>query len=133
MIKAQLARIQQQLGALTASQKMLAASLVVVMLLMLGMWGRFAGTAEMEAVLEQSLKPDEVSRITGELRKQGIEYKVVSDKVLVSADKKLEALANLSYAQVVPQNTRDSYDEISKRISPFDSAANSEATRTEAK
>jgi flagellar biosynthesis/type III secretory pathway M-ring protein FliF/YscJ len=105
VIKAQLARIQQQLGALTASQKMLAAALVAVMLMTLAMWGRYAGTAEMEPVLEQTLQPDVLSRITAELRAKGIEYKVVNEKVLVPTEKKLEALANLSYAQVVPDDT----------------------------
>src|SRR5689334_10884959 len=98
---------------------MLAVALVAVMAMTLAMWGRYAGTAEMEPVLEQALKPDELSRITLELRKQGIDYRVVNDKVLVAADRKIEALANLSYAQAVPQNTRDSYDEIIKRISPW--------------
>jgi flagellar biosynthesis/type III secretory pathway M-ring protein FliF/YscJ len=133
VIKAQLARIQQQLGALTVSQRMLAAALVTIMVLTLAMWGRYAGTAEMEPVLEQALKPEELTRITGELRSKGIDYKVVGDKVLVTVDRKIEALANLSYAQVVPQDTRGSYDEILKRISPWDSAANTEATRIDAK
>src|SRR5205809_8628 len=117
-LRIQLARIQQQLGALSASQKMLAFSLLAIMALTLVFWSRYAGTADMEAVLDQSLSSDEIGRIQGELRSKGIEFKVVNDRVLVQADRKLEALAVLSYAQAVPQNTRSSYDEIIRRIIP---------------
>ena len=132
-LKAQLARIQEQLSRLTASQKMLAGSLVAVMVLTLLFWGRYAGTAEMEPLLDQSMKADEVSRITGKLRALGIEYKVVNERVLVSADRKLEALGELSYAQLVPDDTRRAYDEIVNKISPWDSQANSDAKRNDAK
>src|SRR4051794_13058109 len=109
-LKVQLAKIQEQLGALSASQKMLAFSLLAVMVLTLMFWSRYAGTADMEPVLDQSLSSDEIGKIQGELRAMHVEYKVVGDRVLVPADQKLEALAGLSYAQAVPQNTRSAYD-----------------------
>lgn len=132
-LKAQLARIQEQLSKLTASQKMLAMSLVAVMVLTLLFWGRYAGTAEMEPLLDQTMKADEVSRITGKLRAMGIEYKVVNDRVMVSADRKLEALGELSFAQLVPDDTRNAYEEIINKISPWDSQANSDGKRNDAK
>jgi flagellar biosynthesis/type III secretory pathway M-ring protein FliF/YscJ len=132
-LKTQFARIQQQLSQLTASQRMLAGSLLAVMVLTLLFWGRYAGTAEMEPVLDQALKPEELARITGELRSKGIDCKVVGDRVLVSADRKLEALANLTYAGAMPQDTRSAYDQIISRISPWDSESSSAARRLDAK
>ena len=63
--------------ALTASQKMLVASLVAVMVLTLLFWGRYAGTAEMEPVLDQSLKSEEMSANHHAISRKGIPYKVV--------------------------------------------------------
>ena len=53
--KSQLDRIQQQLGGLSASQKMLTASLVAIMVMTLVWWGRYAGDAEMSPVFDTSL------------------------------------------------------------------------------
>lgn len=132
-LRVQLAKIQEQVGALSASQKMLAISLLAIMVLTLLFWSRYAGTADMEAVLDQALSSDEIGRIQGELRKMGIQFKVTGDRVLVQSDRKLEALAGLSYAQAMPQNTRSAYDEIIKRISPWSSQSDNDATRNDAK
>jgi flagellar biosynthesis/type III secretory pathway M-ring protein FliF/YscJ len=52
---------------------------------------------------------------------------------MVAADRKLEALGEVSYAGLVPSDTRDAYDEIINKISPWDSQANSDARRNDAK
>ncbi len=132
-VKAQLAKIQQQLGQLTASQKMLAASLVTVMVLSLLFWGKYAGSAEMEPVLDQAMKPGEISKIVDFVRARGIDAKVVSDRVVVPSDRRMELLAAMSYEQVLPNDTHAAYDEIIKQISPWDSQANTDAARNEAK
>ncbi|MGH7179630.1 MAG: hypothetical protein ACREJC_19805, partial [Tepidisphaeraceae bacterium] len=131
--KAQLSRIQEQLGSLSASQKMLTASLIAVMVLTLMWWGRYAATAEMEPLLDQSLKGDAISQITARLSSRGVRYRVDGDRVLVSADRRAEALGDLGYQQLLPADTSGSYDEILKRVSPWDSQSNSDAIRNEAK
>ena len=44
-LKTQLARIQQQLGGLTASQRMLSGTLVVIMVMTLYWWTRYASSS----------------------------------------------------------------------------------------
>ena len=55
-LKSQLDRIQQQLAGLNASQKMLTGSLIVIMVMTLFYWGRYAGSPEMEPLLDQQFK-----------------------------------------------------------------------------
>ncbi len=119
-IKEQLARIQQQLSGLNATQKMLAVSLVAIMVMTLLWWGRYAGQVDMEPVLDQSFSADDIARVTAQLASRGISYKVSGDKVLVSSDRKFEALADLGYAQLLPRDTRSGFDEIIKQVSPWD-------------
>src|SRR5947209_16235247 len=103
-LKSQFDRIQQQVSALTPSQKMLTGTLVTIMVMTLLWWGRYAGTAEMEPVLDQSLSQDEAGRIATELARQHIEYKNSGDRILVPSDRKLDALAVLSYNSALPKD-----------------------------
>ena len=54
-VKAQFDKIKEQLAGLNASQRMLAASLAVIMVMTLLWWSRYAGTSEMEDLLPQDL------------------------------------------------------------------------------
>src|SRR5688500_15808888 len=120
LLKAQLDRIQQQLGGLSASQKMLTASLVAIMVMTLLWWGRYAGQAEMVPLLDQSFAQDDIGRIKGQLRSAGIAVKVEGDRVLVPADKQGDAIASLAYAEVLPDNMVDGFEEMSQRMTPWD-------------
>ena len=71
-LKGQLDKIQQQLGGLNASQKMLTGSLVAIMVMTLIWWGRYAGTSEMQPVLPQSFSAVDVAKIQSHLRSIGI-------------------------------------------------------------
>lgn len=118
-IKTQLLRIQQQLSGLSASQKMLAAALVTIMVMTMLYWARYAGTAEMEALLDQPFSSDEIARVTAKLASRGIRYQVAGDRVMVPSDRKYEALADLSYDQLLPRNTETGFDIIAKQINAF--------------
>ncbi|HEY8668985.1 MAG TPA: flagellar M-ring protein FliF C-terminal domain-containing protein, partial [Tepidisphaeraceae bacterium] len=120
-LKSQIARIQLQLNGLSASQKMLTATLVTIMVMTLLWWGRYAGTAEMEPVLDQAFSSEDISRITMQLAARGIQYKVAGDKVLVPSDRKIEVLADLGYQQLLPRDTKNGFDEIVKQMSPWNS------------
>src|SRR5687768_1076925 len=122
VLKAQLDRIQQQLGGLSASQKMLTASLVAIMVMTLLWWGRYAGQAEMVELLPQSLGASEIAQIQGHLRGAGIPFKVTGDRVLVPADRQDDAIAGLAYANVLPDNTADGFEVISKQMTPWDAS-----------
>src|ERR1700691_5769706 len=113
--KAQLSRIQEQLNGLSATQKMLTASLVAIMIMTLMWWSRYAGDPEMEPVLDQSLSQADIGLITANLDGKGIPHKVVGDRVLVASDQKTEVLAELGYAQALPKNFSNAFDELIKQ------------------
>lgn len=119
VIKSQWLRVQQQLSGLSASQKMLVAALVTIMVMTLLYWARYAGTAEMEALLDQPFSSDEIARVTAKLSSRGIRYQVAGDRVMVPSDRKFEALADLSYEQLLPRNTETGFDIIAKQINAF--------------
>lgn len=120
-IKAQLLRIQQQLAGLSASQKMLTGSLVVIMIMTMFYWSRYAGTAEMDVLLDQTLTADEISQIKTALASKGIKYEVTGDRIMVPADRKFEMIADLGYMQLLPRDMKSGWDEIVDKITPLTS------------
>jgi flagellar biosynthesis/type III secretory pathway M-ring protein FliF/YscJ len=132
-VKSQFDRIQQQLNGLSASQKMLTAALVTIMVMTLAMWGRYAGDAEFVPVLDQSFAADELSRVVGELKSKGISHKIDGARILVPEDKRLEALAYLGYGQMLPRDFANAFDEVTKSLNPFEAASISAAKLNRAK
>lgn len=122
-LKSHAARIGAQLNGLNASQKMLAAALVVIMAMTLLYGARFAGNAEMQPLLDQSFSPENITRITGELDSRAIPYRVVGDKISVPTDRKWQVMAILGYQQLLPSNTAEGFDSLVKKMSPWDSNA----------
>ena len=132
--KSQLARLQQQFNQLTASQKMLSMALVAIMGMTLVWWGHYAGTAEMEPLLDQELAAEEFSRITGSLHAHGIPFTPNGSRILVSADRRLEAIAELGSEQLLPKDISSAFMEIvGKMDNPMNSPDRSEAIRNEAR
>src|SRR3954452_13619043 len=120
-LKSQFDRIQQQLGGLSASQKMLTAALVAIMGLTLLYWTRYAGQAEMEALLSQPLSDEEVRQITSQLKERGIHFEETVDRrILVPADRRIEIIGSLGFDQQLPKNTASGFDEIIKQMTPWD-------------
>jgi flagellar biosynthesis/type III secretory pathway M-ring protein FliF/YscJ len=122
LFKAQLARIQQQLSGLTASQKMLSATLVIIMGMTLVWWGKFAGQAEMVPLLDQSFTQEDIGQITANLDQRNIPYTVSTDRIMVPADRTKEALGVLSFNHLLPNHTDQSFDEMLKQMTPWDPA-----------
>jgi flagellar biosynthesis/type III secretory pathway M-ring protein FliF/YscJ len=118
-LKNQIPRIQQQLSSLTASQRMLTAALVAIMVMTLVYWGRYAGTAEMEPLLDQAFLPNDIANITPRLKGLGIAYDVQGDRIMVPAEKKWEALADIAYAKMLPRNTATGFQEMSDKLKPW--------------
>src|SRR4051812_3104938 len=125
-LKAQLLRIQQQLSGLSASQKMLTASLVAIMVMTMIWWGKYAGTAEMVPVLDQSFSSDQVGQIKNALDAAHIPAKIVGDRVLIDSDNKGAAIAALAMADAMPSNASAAWDEMIKQMSPWDSKSKTE-------
>src|SRR5580658_2709355 len=125
-IKSQLLRIQAQLSALTPSQKMLTAAMVAIVVMTLVWWGRYAGEPEMEPLLPQAISADELPRVEMELDAKGIKHTMSGDRLLVPADRKVEAVASLLYAHALPRNAKDGFDDVLKNINPFMSQSQSD-------
>ena len=102
-LKAQLAKIQQQLGGLTASQKMLTASLAAIMVMTLLWWGlcRNGGHGSRPGPVAAL---EDIGRIKTKLTASGIDARVDGDRVMVPADKKDEAVAMLALEQMLPED-----------------------------
>jgi flagellar biosynthesis/type III secretory pathway M-ring protein FliF/YscJ len=119
-VKAQFDKIKEQLAGLNSSQRMLAGSLAVIMVMTLLWWSRYAGTAEMEDLLGQDFSAEELSRVTALLDAKGIQRKVNGPRVQVPADRRFEALALLTYEQIGPSDTSAGFDDIiAKMDSPW--------------
>jgi flagellar M-ring protein FliF len=121
--KAQYERIRQQLNGLSASQRMLTMSLLVIMGIVLLYWVKYAGKPEMEALLDQPMAAEDVARIREKLVAHGWEYQLSGDRLLVEAEKKQEILAVLYYDQALPSNTSAAWDAIVNKINPWNSEA----------
>ena len=133
-LKSQLARLQQQFGQLTASQKMLSVSLVAIMVMTLTWWGRYAGTAEMEPLLDQDVSAEEFSHISSNLKLHNIPFTPSGSRILVPADRRLEAVAALGFDQALPKDFSSAFmDIVGKMDNPLNSHDRSEAIRNEAR
>lgn len=126
LFKAQLERIQKQLSSLTPSQKMLTVAMVAIVVMTLVWWGHYAGEPEMEPLLPQAISSDELPRVEMELDAKGIKHTMSGDRLLVPADRKVEAVASLMYAHALPRNAKDGFDEVLKNINPFMSQSQSD-------
>jgi flagellar biosynthesis/type III secretory pathway M-ring protein FliF/YscJ len=129
----QLNRISEQLGGLSASQKMLTVCLVAIMLITLAWWGRYAATPEMVPVLDRSISGDEMARVKGALIGAGIAPRVVNDRILVPAERHMEALAALGYAKALPSDSADAWNEIVRQSSAFETSEKTGALFNRAK
>jgi flagellar M-ring protein FliF len=132
-LRAQFARIAKQLSGLTASQKMLAFALLALTGMMLAMWARYAGEPVYEPLLDQAFSQTDISQITSRLAAKGIGYQLASDRILVPTDRKIEVLADLGFAHLLPQNTNAGFDEIVKQMTPWDPADKTARLWNEAK
>ena len=133
ILKQQFARIQEQFAGLSATQRMLAASLVAIMVLTVMLWGRYATTAEMVPVLNSSFDDQQIVHATTSLKAEGIDSEVSGDRILVPADKHDQALAILSYEQLLPADSKSGFDDIIKMTNPFDTDKKSDLMFTRAR
>lgn len=132
-LKKQLDTIQQNLAGLNATQKMLTGALVAIMVMTIVYWSRYAGTAEMEPVLNQTLNEEDITRMSASLDARGIPNKIESNKILVSADRKMQALASLGYDQLLPRNTASGFEQMLSKAGMFDPQSQHDDLKNHAK
>ena len=131
--KKQLDTIQQNLAGLNATQKMLTGALVAIMVMTMVYWSRYAGTAEMEPVLNQTLNDEDITRMSASLDARGIPNKVEGGKVLVAADRKMQALASLGYEQLLPRNTASGFEQMLSKSQMFQPQSQADDLKNHAK
>lgn len=132
-LKAPLARIPEQLKGLTLSQRMLAGTLVTVMILTMVLWAHYASTADMEPVVDDTISVDDAGSMADALQQHGIESKLIGDKLYVNAEQKQEALTWLMWQRRMPSDSVDGFDKMFKEMSPFDTGSRDEVMLNEAK
>ena len=115
-LKDQGQKIREQLSGLSPSQRMLAGSLVVIMVMTLVWWSRYAGTSEMVALLEQDFSDENLSQVTRLLNRERIPYKLVGKRVQVPVDRQFEAIAHLGFDQLLPQDTSSGWEQIIEKM-----------------
>src|SRR3954451_19809224 len=118
VLKQQLARIQEQLRGLSASQKMLVASLLAIMLMTIVWWGKYAGTSETAPLFTAALKPDELIPIKSKLSAEGIPFQIDGDRILVPTEQHSHAMAVLAFDQLLPHSGGNLLDVVTK-LSPL--------------
>ena len=118
-LRQQLVRIQQQLAGLSASQKMLTASLVAIMVMTFVWWGHYAGTSEMEPLFNTALSADDMQQIKHVLTQEKIQFEPSGDQILIPSDQKDYAISALGYAQALPKDSSGSFEDIFGKMSPF--------------
>ena len=133
-LKNQLERLQAQFGQLTASQKMLSVSLIAIMIMTLAWWGRYAGTPEMQALLDQDLSTEDFSRISNNLRMKGIPFTTSGMKILVPADRQYQTLGDLAGENLLPRDTSSAFtDLMGKMGNPLNPHETTQAIMNQAK
>ncbi len=132
IVKAQLDRIKQQLAGLTATQRMLVGTLVTIMGFTLYYAVHFSSSSDMSPVLDQSLSDDSIARMATELQGHGIPYSVSGGRVLVPTDRKMEAVAELMYARVLPHENQSAFLMLNKELNPFSSSSERDDMRVQA-
>lgn len=96
-----LANIGKQLGPLTVTQKLLIATLGLVVVMALALVSLYAGSPKM-VELSPAATGEEQAKIATALSDRGFAYKLVNNKVMVAAEDKYPALGALAKAQALP-------------------------------
>lgn len=129
----QIQRLQEQLAGLSASQKMLAGTLVVIMVMTLYWWALYAGKAEMAVLLEQGANTQDNTLILAQLRSTGIRYQVAGGRILVPAEQREDAFAALAFSHLLPQDNQSTFNEMISKASAFTPTGTREAMMNEAR
>ena len=132
-LKQQLLRIQQQLQTLSASQKMLTVAMVAIMVMTLAWWGSYAGSADLQPLLDQALSGEELASMKSALSAGGISYSVVGDRIMVPADKRIEAVAQLGLTQALPRDMHNAFDDMVAKLNPLQAPTTTDKLMNHAK
>lgn len=100
-----LKRIGAQLSLLTLTQRLLIASLCILMVMVLFLVSQYAGSPKLVALIPTGT-PDDQNKASEHLDRAGIPFQLQGGKVMVLVDRKYPALASLVKAQVLPNSKK---------------------------
>jgi flagellar biosynthesis/type III secretory pathway M-ring protein FliF/YscJ len=119
-LRQQLVIIQERLRGLTPSQKLLAGALVVIMMMTMLYWGRFASSGETVSLFSNPANPAELSAVTTALTNNGIKFTAVGGNVRVPLERQEEAIAAIATAVAMPNGgTSDALESMLDKFSPL--------------
>ena len=128
ILKNQFDRIQQQLGGLNATQKMLVACLVAIIVMTVVWWGRYAAVAEMEPLFDKALSAEDLGRVRSFLKGADIPAVTTADnRISVPSDRRAEAIAGLTFSNAMPATAKIDFTALVKDMNPFNSASINDA------
>jgi flagellar biosynthesis/type III secretory pathway M-ring protein FliF/YscJ len=132
-LRSQLAIVQDRLAGLTASQRMLAGALVVILVMTMLYWGKIAGSTERVALPASPTQPEELAQLTATLKAKGIDVTVENGKVMVPAGREIDAMGEASFNGLVPASTGNALDAMLDKITPWNTSGQFTARMNSAK
>lgn len=122
-IKAQWARIQGQLALLTPSQRLLAVSLVAILVLTVLYWGKYAATADRVAISARPLSAAQTQQVLDQLKGMNVDASVSNGFVMVPPDAEMKAIGLLAYEPSYGVDATEAVDRLMSKATLWDSAA----------
>jgi flagellar M-ring protein FliF len=127
LLKSQWERISQQLGALSATQRLIVGLLMAVLVLTLMYTYKYVGQQELVSVLNQPTSPEERSRMAEALKAAGETVTIGADGTLkIAPDRQYAAMALLGTAKALPSDISTAMDRLSASENLFDTPSKTE-------
>jgi len=122
------------LQGLTVSQRLAIGSCVALIVVAMFWLISWAGSPVMVPLLDQSMSPEELAKISQRLELMDVKYKVVGDTVMVPADDQYRLYARLAQSQSLPRDTSIGFAKlIEKGSNPWQSMSEQDRRWTLAK
>lgn len=116
-LRSQYVILQERLGALTASQRMLVAAMVVICVMTLLYWGKFAGTKDRVPLMPAgAIAGDQLATVAANLKNRGIEATIENGTVMVSASQQIDAMSEVSFNGGVSSGATNALDAMLDKV-----------------
>jgi flagellar biosynthesis/type III secretory pathway M-ring protein FliF/YscJ len=120
VLRRTLRQVQQYLGGMGASQKLLIGSVVVIMLMTLFLVSQYAGQSQLTPVLRNA-SAEEHAAAAQAMGGLNIPYKLVDGQPHVKPERAAFVYAQLAQANALPSDSSSTFDELVSLLSPWNS------------
>lgn len=121
-----LKKIYDFLGGMAPTQKLLIASLMVVMLMALFLVSQYAAEPKMVPLLT-GVSAAEQTKAAQALDRIGVPYKLVNGEPHIAPDRRAAVYAQLGQAGALPTDASESFNSLVDKLSPWNTASQNEA------